>query len=257
MVKKWLGMLLASVMAVSLILTGCTNKNTHHGVIRIGTNAEFPPFEKLEGNGKITGFDADLIQAIAKEENLKIDFKHYGWDQMLDGIARGKLDAGIAAITITDDRKKKYDFSTPYFEAKQLILVPTASNVTSLKQLKGKRIGVQTATTGEAVVQGMFGKTYSGLKGYDDIPSAIHDLELGRLDAVVVDNAVIMEYIKKLGKGKYKIVEDPSIKSEQYGIAVNKGNHELLQKLNDGLKKVKADGTYDKIYQKYFGNERH
>ncbi|MBA4541784.1 MULTISPECIES: basic amino acid ABC transporter substrate-binding protein [Thermoactinomyces] len=253
--KKWLGMLLASVVAVSFVLTGCTNKNTDNSVIQIGTNAEFPPFEKLEGDGKITGFDADLIQAIAKEENLKINFKHYGWDQMLDGVSRGKLDAGMAAITITPDRKKKYDFSIPYFDAKQLILVPTSSHVSSLKQLNGKRIGVQTATTGEQVVQEMFGKTYSGLKGYDDIPSAVHDLELGRLDAVVVDNAVIMEYIKKLGQGKYKIVEDPSIKTEQYGIAVHKGNQALLQKLNDGLKKVKANGTYDKIYQKYFGTE--
>jgi polar amino acid transport system substrate-binding protein len=254
--KKWGWMILAAIFAVSILLTGCSGKKAGDQVVKIGTNAEFPPFEKMEGNGEITGFDADLIRAIAKAENMKIDFHHYGWDQMLDGVSRGKLDVGIAAITITDDRKKQYDFTEPYFDAKQLILVPTTSQVKSLKELKGKKIGVQSGTTGEALVQAMFGKTYPGLKGYDAIPSAVNDLELGRLDAVVVDNAVIMDYMKKLGQGKYKIVEDPSIKTEQYGIIVKKGNKELLDKLNDGLKKIKANGTYNRIYEKYFGTQK-
>ncbi|MBA4603485.1 basic amino acid ABC transporter substrate-binding protein [Thermoactinomyces sp. AMNI-1] len=233
-------------------VTGCSSQKADNSIVNAGTNAEFPPFEKLEGNGEITGFDAELIQAIAKAENLQLDFQHYGWDSMLNGVARGRIDMGIAAITITDERKRMYDFTEPYFEAKQVILVPKTSPVQSLNDLKGKKIGVQSATTGEKVVQEAFGKTYPGLQRYDVVSSAIDDLKWNRLDAVVVDKAVNLEYIKRLGEEKYKIIEDPAIPEEYYGIIVKKGNRELLDKLNAGLKKIQENGTYDKIYNKYF-----
>jgi polar amino acid transport system substrate-binding protein len=122
-----------------------------------------------------------------------------------------------------------------------------------LADLKGKKIGVQSATTGQFAVEKAFGKNYSGLKGYDDTPAAIDDLKLGRLDAVVADNGVVLEYVKKLGKDKFKVVEDSSFAPEHYGIIVKKGNKPLLDKINAGLKKIKEDGTYDKIYKEYFG----
>jgi polar amino acid transport system substrate-binding protein len=241
------------VLAVTLIMTGCANK-TDSKLVKVGTDAAYPPFEKMEGNRQIVGFDVDIMNAIAKAEGFKVQIQHTGWDPLFEGINRGAVDAGISAITITDERKKKYGFSDPYFEAKQLILVPNQSDVTSLKDLKGKRIGVQTATTGEFAVQQAFGKTYKLLKGYDDTPTAIDDLKLGRLDAVVADNGVVMEYVKKLGKGKFKVVEDPAFKPEYYGIIVKRGNQELLDKINKGLKKIKSNGTYNQIYRKYFGS---
>ncbi len=254
--KKWSRYLIAVFAMMSLLFTGCASKQEDSGnLLKVGTDAQFPPFEKQEGDGKITGFDADLLEAVAKAGGFKADLQHTGWDPMFEGIDRGKLDAGIGGITITEERKKKYDFTEPYFEATQVILVPNNSQVKTLKELKGKKIGVQSATTGEKVVQDAFGKTYSGLKGYDDLPSAVEDLKLGRLDAVVADNAVVMEYVKKLGDSKFKIVEDPSIPKEQYGLIVKKGNKEALDKLNAGLKKVREDGTYDKIYEKYFGKK--
>lgn len=254
--KKWSWIFIAVFAIMSLIFTGCASKQAGFGqTLKVGTDAQFPPFEKQEGDGKITGFDADLLEAIAKAGGFKADLQHTGWDPMFEGIDRGKLDAGIGGITITEERKKKYDFTEPYFEATQVILVPNNSTVKTLKELNGKKIGVQSATTGEKVVQDAFGKTYSGLKGYDDLPSAVEDLKLGRLDAVVADNAVVMEYVKKLGDSKFKIVEDSSIPKEQYGLIVKKGNKEVLDKLNAGLKKVREDGTYDKIYEKYFGKK--
>jgi polar amino acid transport system substrate-binding protein len=259
--KKWVGAVFCSLLLVTGLLTGCATASKQGAkqgekVLVFGTDAEYPPFEKLEGTGKITGFDADILDAIAKAAGFKYKLVHTGWDPLFDGIDRGKVDAGISAITITDERKKKYDFSDPYFDAKQLILVPTNSSVKSLTDLKGKKIGVQSATTGQAVVQKAFGKTYPGLKGYDDTPAAIDDLKLGRLDAVVADNAVVITYQKKLGVSNFKIIDDPTIQPEHYGIMVKKGNKEVLDKINAGLKKIKADGTYDKIYGKYFGSPK-
>ncbi len=251
--KKRLCMIILLAVAMLAVITGCSSQKSDDQVVNAGTNAEFPPFEKMEGSGEITGFDAELIQAITQAENLQLDFKHYGWDNMLNAVAHGQIDAGIAAVTITDERKKMYDFTAPYFEAKQVVLVPKSSPVQSLQDLKGKNIGVQSATTGEKVVQQAFGKTYPGLKRYDVVSSAIDDLKWNRLDAVVVDEAVNKEYIKQLGEEKYKTIEDPSIPKEYYGIIVKKGNNELLNRLNAGLKKIRENGTYDKIYNKYFG----
>ncbi|WP_369411260.1 basic amino acid ABC transporter substrate-binding protein [Polycladospora coralii] len=259
-----LGLTMLLIGALSFTALGCGNneatdtdksKGEQMETIKIGTDAAYPPFEKQEGNGDITGFDIEVLDAIAKASGLEYTIENTGWDPLFYGIDNGKIDAGISAITITDERKEKYDFTEPYFEAKQVILLPKDSTVTSLKGLEGKNIGVQSATTGEVVVQQAFGKTYENLKGYDDTPSAIEDLKLGRLDAVVADNGVLLEYAKKLGSDKFKVIEDASFEPEYYGIITKKGNTQLLDKLNEGLKKIKEDGTYDKIYAKYFGAE--
>lgn len=222
-------------------------------VLKVGTAAEYPPFEKQEG-GKIVGFDIDLINAIAEASGLAIDIKHYGWDATLDGVEKGRVDIGASAITITDDRKGKFEFSEPYFQVKQLILVKNDSNVSSFDDLAGKKIGVQSATTSDILVQNKFGKTYEGLKGYEDIPGAVDDLMNGRLDAVIADDFVVKEFIKKIGNQGFKSVSDPSFEAQPdyFGFIVPKGNKELVDKINAGLKQVKDSGKYDEIYKKYF-----
>ncbi|HJV45784.1 MAG TPA: basic amino acid ABC transporter substrate-binding protein [Bacillota bacterium] len=221
---------------------------------QVGTDAAYPPFEKQVGS-KIEGFDVEILNAVADAGGFKVNLQHTGWDPLFDGIDKGKVDMGISAITINDDRKKNYDFSDPYFDAKQLILVGKDSTVTKFDDLKGKKIGVQSATTGETAVQEKFGKTYEGLKGYDDTPAAIDDLINGRVEAVVADNAVVMEYMKKIGDKGFKVIEDPQFKPEQYGIMVKKGNKEILDKVNAGLKKIKDNGKYKAIYDQYFGKK--
>lgn len=217
----------------------------------IGTNAEYPPFEYQEG-GEIVGFDIDIIKAIGEAQGVEVKVEHMGWDPMFDAIDKGKADVAVGAITIRDDRKELYDFSDPYFEAKQLILVKEGSDITSLDSLEGKKIGVQSATTGEKVLQEKFGVTYEGIKGYEDTPSAVDDLLNGRLDAVVADNAVVMEFIKKLGGEGLKMVDDPAFAAEYYGIMVKKGNAEVLAQINEGFTKIKESGKYDEIFAKYF-----
>ncbi len=133
-----------------------------------------------------------------------------------------------------------------------MIMVKEGSGVTKLTDLAGKKIGVQTATTGNFVVADTFGDTYEGIHGYDDTPAAVDDLLLGRLDAVVIDNAVLQEYLKVVAKTGYELVLDPDFEIEEYGIIAKIGNEDLIAKVSAGLKKIKADGTYANIYDKYF-----
>ncbi|MBP1932563.1 basic amino acid ABC transporter substrate-binding protein [Ammoniphilus resinae] len=218
---------------------------------KVGTEAGFPPFMWMEGT-QVVGFEADLLKAIAEGGGFQVDLQNTGWDPLFNGIDTGKIDLGIAAITITEKRKETYDFSEPYFDAKQLILVPKDSTVSKLDDLEGKKVGVQSATTGEAVVQDKFGKTYEGIKGYDDIPAAVDDLLSGRLDAVVADNAVVKKYLEKIGDQGFKQIDDPSFELEQYGLIVKKGNQEVLDKVNAGIKAIKENGKYQEIYNQYF-----
>jgi len=257
--KKWTAALTLALSA-GLLLAGCGGAQTsgtsgQSGADKtyiVGTDAAYPPFEKMEAD-KITGFDIDVINAVAEAAGIKIEVKNTGWDPLFEGIEKGTVDLGISAITITDERKEKFDFSEPYFEAHQLILVAQDSPVTKLADLQGKKIGVQTATTGEEVVKKAFGDTYDGLRGYDDTPSAVDDFFNGRVEAVVADNAVLQDYAKKITDKQYKLIKDDTFVSENYGIMVKKGNTELLNKINEGLKKIKENGKLQEIHKQYFG----
>ncbi|MGD8190267.1 basic amino acid ABC transporter substrate-binding protein [Brevibacillus ginsengisoli] len=261
--KKWVTSLVLA-LGVSLLAAGCGGggQPTQTGggqasggsadkVYVVGTDAAYPPFEKMEAD-KITGFSMDVVQAVADAGGFKIEIKNTGWDPLFDGIDKGTVDIGISSITITDKRKAKYDFSEPYFDANQLILLPENSAISKLADLKGKKIGVQTATTGEEVVKKAFGDTYEGLKGYDDTPSAVDDFFNGRLDAVVADNGVVTFFASKMEGKKFKLVKDDSFETEHYGIMVKKGNTDLLNKINQGLKTIKDNGKLKEIHKKYF-----
>ncbi|SDW43721.1 amino acid ABC transporter substrate-binding protein, PAAT family [Marininema mesophilum] len=247
-----------SLLLMVALVSGCgqSDGGGTKNLLKVGTDAAYPPFEKQEGNGDIVGFDIDVIKAIAKAEGLDVSVQHTGWDPLFEAVKRGKVDAGISAMTINSERQKKFDFSKSYFDAKQTILLPKSSKAKRLKDLKGRKIGVQSGTTGEAVVQKNFGKTYQGIKGYEDTPSAIDDLYNGRVDAVVADDGVVKDYLKNRMKNKFKMVEDPSFEPEYYGIIVKKGNKKLLKKINSGLKTIQSNGVYDKIYTKYFGKKK-
>lgn len=262
--KKWLATL-ALTVGVGLLVSACgsggqqasgggsgSGAGAGDKVFVVGTDAAYPPFEKMEGD-KITGFDIEVVQAVADAAGFKIEVKNTGWDPLFDGLDKGNVDLGISAVTITEERKQKYDFSDSYFDANQLILLPEDSPVTKLAELKGKKIGVQSATTGEQVVKKAFGDTYEGLKGYDDTPSAVDDFFIGRVDAVVADNAVLQDYAKKVKDKKFKLVKDDTFEVEHYGIIVKKGNTELLNKINQGLKTIKENGKLKEINDKYFG----
>lgn len=217
----------------------------------VGTDAAYAPFESQNEKGEIVGMSMDIFNAIAAKAGIQIKFVNTPWEGIFNSLQQGDRDALISSITITDERKQTMDFSAPYFDAQQLIAVKDTSKVTKFDELKKLKVGVQTGTTGDEVVSKLLGKTSTAVKRFESTPLALKELESGGVDAVVADNGVVIHYVANNAGAKFKTVADASFTPEQYGIAVKKGNAELLEKINKGLADIKADGTYDKILKKW------
>jgi len=223
-------------------------------VYTVGTDAAYAPFESQNEKAEIVGFDIDVVSAIAQKGGFEVKFVNTPWEGIFNALAQGDRDLLVSSITITDERKQTMDFSTPYFDAQQLIAVKESSKVAKFEDLKKLKVGVQTGTTGDEVVTKLLGKNSTNVKRFESTPLALKELESGGVDAVVADNGVVIHYVANNQGSKFKTVADnKSFAPEQYGIAVKKANTELLEKINKGLADIKADGTYDKIYAKYFG----
>lgn len=219
----------------------------------VGTDAAYAPFESQDERGEIVGFDIEVVKAIAAKAGVEVKFINTPWEGIFNTLAQGDRDLLVSAITITDERKQTMDFSAPYFDAAQLIAVGQNSKVAKFADLKRLKVGVQTGTTGDEVVTKLLGKTSTNVKRFESTPLALKELESGGVDAVVADNGVVSHYVANNATSKFKTVSDASFASEQYGIAVRKGNGEVLDLVNNGLAGIRADGTYDTIYSKYFG----
>jgi len=222
-------------------------------VYAVGTDAAYAPFESQNEKGEIVGFDIEVVSAIAKKAGIEVKFTNTPWEGIFNTLAQGDRDLLVSAITITDERKQTMDFAGPYFDAQQLIAVKKTSKISKFDDLKKLKVGVQTGTTGDEVVSKLQGKTSTNIKRFESTPLALKELEAGGVDAVVADNGVVINYVANNADSKFKTVADKAFAPEQYGIAVKKGNTELLEKLNKGLADIKADGTYDQIFAKYFG----
>ncbi|QLG89760.1 basic amino acid ABC transporter substrate-binding protein [Chitinibacter bivalviorum] len=220
---------------------------------QVATDAAYAPFESLNEKKEAVGFDMDIMQAIAAKGGFQVKFINTPWEGIFASLNTGDRDMVISAVTITPERKQSMDFSEPYFEAKQLIAVGQSSKVTKLADLKGKKVGVQTGTTGDEVAQKLLGKTSPNIKRFESTPLAIKELQNGGIDAVIADNGVVINFVANNPSAKLKTIDDATFAKEYYGIAVKKGNKALVEQLNKGIAAIKADGTYDKIYKKYFG----
>ncbi|WP_338413720.1 basic amino acid ABC transporter substrate-binding protein [uncultured Sphaerotilus sp.] len=219
----------------------------------VGTDAAYAPFESQNEKGEIVGFDIDVVSAVAKKAGIEVKFVNTPWEGIFNNLTQGDRDLLVSAITITDERKQTMDFSAPYFDAQQLIAVKATSKITRFDDLKKLKVGVQTGTTGDEVVSKLLGKTSTSIKRFESTPLALKELEASGVDAVVADNGVVIHYVTNNAGATFKTVSDTAFTPEQYGLAVNKGNVELLEKVNKGLADIKADGTYAKIYAQYFG----
>lgn len=241
---------LAVLIGVALIsiLPGCGQGAIK---VRIATDATWPPFEYVdEQTMEIVGFDIDLIKAIADEAELDIEIINVAWDPLLAGMAQCQYDAAISAMTITDERKEVMLFSNPYFEAGQLVTVRLDnSDIASKEDLGGKTVGAQIGTTGSFEVDKIPGAT---LKTYDDIGLAMQDLMNGQIDAVISDNPLAMGYANT-NPDKLKTV-GAVFTSEYYGIAVCNSKPEILERINEGLAKVKAEGLIDELILEWLAN---
>ncbi|MCG8452087.1 MAG: basic amino acid ABC transporter substrate-binding protein [Spirochaetales bacterium] len=238
-------------LAVLSVLTSCVKTNvTKEPVYVFASDATWPPMEFVDENGDIVGFDMDLLAAIAKEAEFEYEVRNTGWDGIFAGLANGSYDAVISSVTITDERKAAMDFSKPYVNAGQILVVPAdyeGSEV--LSDFAGKTVGSQQGTTGDFVIEDAEGVIR---KAYDEVGLAIEDLANGNLDAVVCDSITAVDYVvgNEAYAGKLKIVGQP-FTTEEFGIAVQKGNDELLELINVGLAAIIADGTRGKITEKW------
>jgi len=256
---------IAGLTAATFVLAACGKKEEAPApaavasapaparVYVVGTDAAYAPFESQNEKGEIVGFDIEVVQAIAKKAGIEVKFVNTPWEGIFNALGQGDRDMVVSAVTITEERKGTMDFSDPYFDAQQLIAVKETSKVAKFADLKRLKVGVQTGTTGDEAVSKLLGKTNTNIKRFESTPLALTELEAGGVDAVVADNGVIIHYVANNPGGKFKTVADKDFVPEQYGIALKKGNTELLAKINKGLAEIKADGSYDAIFSKYFG----
>ena len=258
---------IAGLTAAALLLAACGKKEAPPAPVAaasaaapapakvyvVGTDAAYAPFESQNEKGEIVGFDIEVVQAVAKKAGIEVKFVNTPWEGIFNALGQGDRDMIVSAVTITAERKGTMDFSDPYFDAQQLIAVKDGSKVAKFADLKKLKVGVQTGTTGDEAVTKLMGKTSAAIKRFESTPLALKELEAGGVDAVVADNGVIINYVANNPGGKFKSIADKEFVPEQYGIALKKGNTELQAKLNKGLAEIRADGSYDAIFTKYFG----
>ena len=227
---------------------GSNIKTLKPGVLTVGSDCTWYPMEYIEGD-KIVGFDVDLMAAIAQKLGLKLDYQNAAWDGLFPALTSHKYDLAISSITITEERKKEMDFSNPYYKTDQAATVREGTGINSEAALNGKKAGVQIGTTGEIVARKIEGLDVST---YDDILMAFEDLKAERIDAVISDSYVGYSYAKN---NKGLTVGFAISTDEQLGIAFAKDTPELLAAVNGALDAIIKDGTYNKIYDKWFGEK--
>ena len=250
--KKTLLAVLVAVLVAGSAFAGGQKESAGTGGVKkivVATDATWPPMEYVNENKEIVGFDIDLMTAIAKQAGFQVEFRNTAWDGIFAGLANDEYDAVISSVTITDERKQSMDFSDPYINAGQVLIVPQSSNAEVLSDLKGKAAGAQIGTTGAIEVQKTSGVE---LKTYDELGLAIEDLANGRIAGVVADTPIAADYVLQNDRysGKLKIVGKP-FTEEYYGVAVKKGNSDVLKLINEGLNKVQKAGIDKQLEDKW------
>ena len=220
------------------------------GVLTVCTDSPYPPME-FEKDGEFTGFDIELMRAIAGELGLEVEVVNSGFDPITSGTAleSGQCDIAAASITITPEREKAIAFTEPYFDAEQSLLVKTDSGVKALADLKGKAIGVQSGTTGESYANEN-DPGASEIRAFEAPGDLFSALEAGQIDAILQDLPV----------NGFRSTQDDSVAvvetyptDEQYGFAMSKDNTALKTAVDDALQSLRDSGAYDDLYAEWFG----
>ena len=241
--------MIAAVTILSLLmLFSCAKKEESAKVYVFATDATWPPLEYIDESGNLTGFEVELVPMIGEKVGVKMEAKNIPWDTIFAGLANGQYDGVASGVSVTEDRKKTMDFSTPILQAGQVMIVRNDSKVKGAEDMKGLRVGVQIGTTGDLVLDD-YDVTR---KQYDDIGLAIQDMLNGNLDACVCDSLIASDYVlaNENYKNRLKVAGEP-FTEEDIAIAVKKGNSELLGVVNKGLEMMKADGSYDALKAKW------
>ena len=266
--RKLLPVLLALLLVVALFgLAGCggteeppaeTTEPTEtapefttieSGKLLVGSDTAFPPFESMNGD-VAEGFDVDLMNAIGQKLGYTVQFKTEIFDTLIPTLqAGGKFDVIASGMTIKPERQELIDFSDPYYDSNQSIAMKKGSTYTGPEDLAGKKIGIQSGTTGEAWAKENV--TDAKLTPFKNATDAFAALAAGNVDAVVNDLPVTTELLKEDDRGLEIVAQIPT--GEQYGFGVSKDNPGLTEAINGALAEIKDDGTYGEIYEKWFG----
>ena len=257
--RKFVAAVAVSAAAI-LTLTGCGGDNASNGTanhankLRVGSTIDFAPFEfQDETQKEYQGFDMDLIRAIGKEMGKEVEINNIGFDGLIPALEAKNVDVIISGMTITEERKGKVAFSDPYYQS-GLTIVVTDSNedIKTFKDLEGKKIAVQIGTTSSTEAKKI---ANAEVKEYNTPADCFMELKTGGADAVINDRPVNDYAIQKDAITGLKTLPD-ILTAEDYGIAIAKDNVEVQNLINDGLKKVKENGEYDKIFAKWFGTDK-
>ncbi|MGJ7911081.1 transporter substrate-binding domain-containing protein [Neobacillus sp. LXY-1] len=273
-IKKQSLFALILMLTVSLLLSACSsnsNSNTakgnadkgdllqqvkDKGVLKVGLMGTYQPYNFLNKNKQMDGFDADIAKEIAKRLDVKVEFVAQEFSGMIAGLQAKKFDAVISQMTITPDRQKQMDFSDPYITNNVKVIVREDNNtIQSVTDFKGKNIGVGLGTNDETYLRTVLLPKVGNfnIKTYDDVITSLKDLDAGRIEATINNMYAIKPVVEQNGF-KIKAVGEP-IKSDKAGIAVRKGNPEFVKKINSILSDMKKDGTYNNIFVKWFGEK--
>ena len=220
------------------------------GKLIMSTNAAFPPYEMTTDSGEFEGIDIETAQAIADKLGLELQIDDMDFDAALLAVQQGKSDMVMAGVTVTDERQNVMDFTDSYATGIQSIIVKEDSDIASVDDLAGKKIGTQRGTTGYLYCSDDFGD--ENVVAYDDGLTAVQMLNSGQVDCVVIDNAPAKEFVA--ANPGLKLL-DTAYVEEDYAIGVGKGNTELKDAINTALEELKADGTLQAIVDKYITAE--
>ena len=233
-----------AVAALSCMM-GCSRQTTvDDSVVTMATEATFPPYE-YRVNDQFAGVDVDISAAIAKALGKTLKVEDMKFDSVIPAVTTGKADWAAAGITVTEDRKESVDFSIPYYrDAAQVIIVPVSSAIAGADDLKGKKIGVQSGTTGDTFMT----QNYGDPERFDNAAIAISAMQAGRVDAVVIDEAPAKNFVAD--KADLKILETP-LTVEEYAIAVRKGNAKLLETINKVIEEMLEKGEIKALMEKH------
>ena len=246
--KKIIALALAAIMMV-LCLAGCSAKGRtladvkKAGKLTVATSPDFPPFESLEG-GKVVGIEVDIMELICAELGVELEIVQMDFDSVLVGIQSAKYDCGMSGITVTADREKNMRFTTPYYNAAQVIVVKEGSPITGKADLKDKTVSVQTGTTAESGCQ----DEEIAYQAYNANADAKSALTTGKVDAWIVDNLTALQMVEA-GDG-LKIL-DEKMTEEPYAFAFAYGSESLVEEINKILTKLINDGTIEEIFENY------
>lgn len=243
-----------AILAAAIFAAGCGSSDddsTSSGggggeTLTVGSDIPYPPFEQGKP-GNYTGFDVELMEAVAASIGRQAEFQDTSFDTIFVNLGQGKFDAIASAATITDEREKTVDFTNPYYISEQAILVEKGSSIDSVEALKDTTVGVQKGTTGQEFADEK--AEASEVRAYPQGPDAVNALKAGTVESVVIDIPVAENAVQTSSDLE---VSAAIPTEEEYGFAVKQGDTELLEELNEGLKEAIDDGTYAKVYEKWF-----